>query len=232
MIKLFEMTPSVYYNKSRDFQLIGRLYDLVLNYIKTNTDLIYNCPYNADLDTRLIDLMSLLLGFKSKHNYNIKQLYALCGAFAEILKNKGNITSVQLAGQTLVNSEGITEPFGAMVDTSENSPKLILYVPQDLSDINLLQDILPYILPAGISCKIIRQVKEVRTARTELKYHDEVKLYGRDSDWLKDYTTSVIPRIEDINFNSNTVADNPGYFINSTVVQPINDKGEEPPQNA
>ena len=38
MIKLQELTPSVYYEQSRDFQFIGRLYDIVLNYIKTNAD--------------------------------------------------------------------------------------------------------------------------------------------------------------------------------------------------
>ena len=40
MIKLQDMTPDVYYNQSRDFQFIGRLYDIVLNSVKTNADLI------------------------------------------------------------------------------------------------------------------------------------------------------------------------------------------------
>lgn len=30
MIKVQNLTPDIYYNRSRDFQFIGRLYDVVL----------------------------------------------------------------------------------------------------------------------------------------------------------------------------------------------------------
>ena len=39
MIKLQDYTPDIYYSESRDFQFIGRLFDLVLNYVKTNVDI-------------------------------------------------------------------------------------------------------------------------------------------------------------------------------------------------
>ena len=38
MIKLQNLTPEVYYKESRVFQFIGRLYDIVLNSVKTETD--------------------------------------------------------------------------------------------------------------------------------------------------------------------------------------------------
>ena len=41
MIKLQELTPSVSYEQSRDFQFIWRLYAIVLNYVKTNADNLY-----------------------------------------------------------------------------------------------------------------------------------------------------------------------------------------------
>ena len=41
MIRLQDMTPSVYYDQSRDFQFIGRLFDVVLNSVKTNADMVY-----------------------------------------------------------------------------------------------------------------------------------------------------------------------------------------------
>ena len=44
MIKLRNLTPDVYYNESRDFQFIGRLFDVVLNSVKTEADLLYNVP--------------------------------------------------------------------------------------------------------------------------------------------------------------------------------------------
>ena len=105
MIKLQNYTPEVYYNHSRDFQFIGRLYDIVLNSIKTNADLLYNLRNNVNFNSKLVDLLTLTLGFKSKHQYNTKQLVALCSICPTILKNKGNIKAVQLAGQALLNAE-------------------------------------------------------------------------------------------------------------------------------
>ena len=61
MIKLQDYTPEVYYRESRDFQFIGRLYDLVLNYVKTNADLIYSLPLSDNSDNQFIDLMAMTL---------------------------------------------------------------------------------------------------------------------------------------------------------------------------
>ena len=215
MLKLETLTPSVYYNQSRDFQLLGRLYELIINYIKTNVDTIYNYPYSTNVDSRLIDLVALLLGFKSKHNYNINQLMALCGAFSEIIKNKGNITSLQLAGQTLLKAEGIADEFGVTIDESSGSPVLLVFIPQNLSDINLFQDLLPYILPAGISCKIVRQLQGNASAKTEIKYSDNVKCYQ----FIEDVDTSYIPRPTQEYLDAATPEAIGGFTVNTTIVQ-------------
>ena len=73
MIKLQNLTPVVYYDQSRDFQFIGRLYDLVLNYIKTNAANLYNLPSGKNMDEQLLNLLALTLGFKPKKNYNSKK---------------------------------------------------------------------------------------------------------------------------------------------------------------
>ena len=60
MIKLQDYTPEVYYRESRDFQFIGRLYDLVLNYVKTNADLIYSLPLSDNSDNQFIQPLTIL----------------------------------------------------------------------------------------------------------------------------------------------------------------------------
>lgn len=177
MIKLQNLTPEVYYKHSRDFQFLGRLYDIVLNSIKTNTDTLYSLPNGDNLNTKLIDLLALTLGFKSKHNYNIKQLRAISGVFPLILKNKGNIQSVQLAGQALLSSEGITDPFNC--ELIENV--LYVFIPSQLSDLNLFNDLLDYILPAGISCEIARGVQFETSIKTELSTDDSVTVTVQES---------------------------------------------------
>lgn len=166
MIKLQKYTPQVYYNHSRDFQFIGRLYDMVLNSVKTNTDLIYSLPLSDDSYEKLLDLMMMTFGFQSKHNYNIQQLKALCSAFALVIRNKGNITSIIYACNALVGAEGITEPI--YVDEVSERNKITLYIPQELSDTNLLRDLLTYILPAGMSFELVKMLKKTITNTTEL----------------------------------------------------------------
>ena len=74
MIRLQDLTPDVYYRKSRDFQFIGRLYDVVLNSVKTNADLINILPVSSlQQDQKLTELLLLTLGFQSKHKYNLVQ---------------------------------------------------------------------------------------------------------------------------------------------------------------
>ena len=69
MIRLQDLTPAVYYDQSRDFQFIGRLYDLVLNYSKTNAANLYNLPIGENMDEQLLNLLALTLGFKPTKNY-------------------------------------------------------------------------------------------------------------------------------------------------------------------
>jgi len=166
MIKLQDLTPEVYYKQSRDFQFIGRLYDVVLNSVKTNADLIAALPLSKNSDEKLIDLMTLTLGFTPKHNYNIAQLTALCSAFCEVLRNKGSLYSIETAANVLLHAEGINQKAEAYPVHKKDAEgqelneydytQINVFIPNTLSDINLFKDILNYILPAGMSCNIIR----------------------------------------------------------------------------
>jgi len=160
MIKLQNYTPDVYYNQSRDFQLIGRLYDVVLNSAKTNADMIYDIPSYESVGSELIELLASTLGFKVKHNYNVNQLIAICSSLSEIIRYKGSKKAVELAGNALLHSEGITDNFSCSYDTKDNKCELTVYFPEDLSSTALFTDLLDYILPAGISCNIIKAVKK------------------------------------------------------------------------
>lgn len=177
MIQLQNYTPEVYYKHSRDFQFIGRLYDIVLNSVKTNSELLNNLSNGDNFNAQLVDLLTLTLGFKSKHRYNTKQLVALCSIFPTILKNKGNIKAVQLAGQTVLNAEGITEPFSCeMLDKT-----LYMFVPSKLSDLNLLRDLLDYILPAGITCEFAKGIKFDEVYETEIDIDTNVSVVKQES---------------------------------------------------
>ena len=224
LIKFQDLTPEVYYKRSRDFQYIGRLFDLVLNNAKMNTDIISSLPLNPDMDPRLLDLLALTLGFKSKHEYNTKQLAALCSIFPFGLRNKGSKLAIETACNALLNAEGITKE--ASVEVSNQT--VSIFLPSELSDLNLLKDLLNYILPAGMSCSLVQEATLVPPSSTTLvNYQDYVVNYTNTSKESKDLwdevtSKSIILKQTGTNATSakeQRAKDHAGVFVNTSIVR-------------
>ncbi len=152
MINIKNQVPSIYYDASRDFQLLGHLYELVLNYVKTNADMLYLLPNDIEADTRTTELLATTLGFKLRRNYDKAQLAALVSIFPQLLKIKGTKKAIDIAGNALVKASGVP---GAFTSEIENHT-LTIKIPIELSDITLFIDLLPYILPFGMEVSIVR----------------------------------------------------------------------------
>ena len=224
LIKFQDLTPEVYYKRSRDFQYIGRLFDLVLNNAKMNTDIISSLPLNPDMDPRLLDLLAFTLGFKSKHEYNTKQLAALCSIFPFVLRNKGSKLAIETACNALLNAEGITK--GASIEVGNQT--VSIFLPSELSDLNLLKDLLNYILPAGMSCSLIQEATLVPPKSTTLvNYQDYVVNYTNTSKESKDLwdevtSKSIILKQTGTNATSakeQRAKDHAGVFVNTSIVR-------------
>ena len=224
LIKFQDLTPEVYYKRSRDFQYIGRLFDLVLNNAKMNTDIISSLPLNPDMDPRLLDLLALTLGFKSKHEYNTKQLAALCSIFPFVLRNKGSKLAIETACNALLNAEGITKE--ALIEVKNQT--VSIFLPSELSDLNLLKDLLNYILPAGMSCSLVQEATLVPPSSTTLvNYQDYVVNYTNTSKESKDLwdevtSKSIILKQTGTNATSakeQRAKDHAGVFVNTSIVR-------------
>ena len=227
MIKLQDLTPAVYYEQSRDFQFIGRLYDLVLNYIKTNAANLYNLPVGKNMDEQLLNLLALTLGFKPTKNYNSKQLRAICSVLPTILRHKGSIQALVLATNALLAAEGVRQPLDYTMHPKEG---ITLYVAQELDDLNLFTDLLDYLLPAGLSCNIVKESQLVKEVRTTLGFNDHVTINGvdalssdrKDKDWsdaLDHIAASTIApahRIGQLRFKNITAAKS--VLANTTII--------------
>ena len=228
LIKFQDLTPEVYYKRSRDFQYIGRLFDLVLNNAKMNTDIISSLPLNPDMDPRLLDLLALTLGFKSKHEYNTKQLAALCSIFPFVLRNKGSKLAIETACNALLNAEGITKE--ASIEVSNQT--VSIFLPSELSDLNLLKDLLNYILPAGMSCSLVQEATLVPPSSTTLvSYNDYAVNYtGTSKDpsganldlWTEAKNKAIILRqtgADAANAKEQRAKDHAGVFVNTSIVR-------------
>lgn len=224
MIQLKNLTPHVYSDQSRDFQFIERLFDIVLNSAKTNCDTLYNLPAGDNADPQLISLTATTLGFKSRHHYNNKQLKALCSCFSEALRYKGTMHALDIVGKALLNAEGITDQM-YIEKTEDDKYAIDVYVPQKLSDTNLLEDAFDYLLPAGMSYNVIRELHLEKAAETTLFTNDKVTVYDNNTG-TKDAVTSVVAEktnVEELNASVTTgteLKNIPGTIGNMTVVQP------------
>ena len=178
MIKLQNYTPAIYYNESRDFQLLGRLFDIVLNSVKTEADLIYNLPFNDNSNDNLLKLLALSLGFKPKKQYNSKYLRAVCSVFLTVLRQKGSIKAVQTLCDALFKAADSDIALDYDFTPGKNNTELNLYIPQEFGDISLIVDVLSYVLPAGMSYNIVRELRFKVEVNTEVHLHDEFKIYS------------------------------------------------------
>lgn len=237
MINIKNQIPSIYYDASRDFQILGHLYEVVLNYAKTNADMLYQLPNGIETDTRATELLAMTLGFKLKRNYDKAQLAALVSIFPQLLKIKGTKRAVDLAGNALVKASGVPGTFDSKIEGNI----LTVKIPIELSDITLFVDLLPYILPFGIRVSIIRNTtvkKEAtlpigttaimriaypstKTEHETFKPHPlglaKIKLLENNTDTFEDDTYLVEYSSTNI-INPNTSEANVGLFGTSPII--------------
>ena len=227
MIKLQNYTPEIYYKESRDFQFIGRLFDLVLNDLKTNADLLGHIPLSPNSDDKLLELLALTLGFKPRHQYNAKQLKAVCSVFMEILRHKGSIQALRIACEALFNAMDIDQAFDYSFTNDKANTELNLYISSEFEDIAILNDLLTYVLPAGMSCNIIKELHIVTDSNTNIGVKNTATWSAIDSNQY-----SQITRLSEDNTDSatNTIktgdaikalitGTNPGFNVNSEIIK-------------
>lgn len=152
MIKTQLLTPEVYYKESRDFQLFGRLYDSVFNYLKTEIDLIKTFPLNNNQDTSFVELLLKTLGFRNLREYQTDQLLALASIWVKTIKNKGSLQAIKDVVNLILRTENITNPAEIVLDTvNQEMPTVVIKIKDLISsqESSLLEEALNYILPIG-----------------------------------------------------------------------------------
>lgn len=152
MIKTQLLTPEVYYKESRDFQLFGRLYDSVFNYLKTEIDLIKTFPLNNNQDTSFVELLLKTLGFRNLREYQTDQLLALASIWVKTIKNKGSLQAIKDVVNLILRTENIANPAEVVLDTANQEMPTVVIKIKDLissQESSLLEEALNYILPIG-----------------------------------------------------------------------------------
>jgi hypothetical protein len=105
-----------------------------------------------------------------------------------LLKCKGTKKAVLIAAGALVTASGGSGSVSCNV--SENTLEVV--IPEDLVDISLFIDLLPYILPAGMTCRLTRKTIEDKDLITEVYQRDHYRGdWQLDLGWDTENNTSV-----------------------------------------
>lgn len=212
MIKTEYLTPEVYYNNSRDFQLLGRIYDIIFGYLKNNINSINNITDINAVDSTLIDLVTSTLGFKKLHNYTSEQLRGLCSIFIEVIRCKGTIKSIETVLNMLANVYNCSTKIEVLKDPTDNS-NLIITIPPQMPDITLFYDILNYILPAGITISVSFKTEIEKSVTSKMKTTDSIECnnYVNISQlaFMSEYTNTTAQNVISGKYDNFTV---PGHL--------------------
>lgn len=219
MINFYKQVPTIYSAASRDFQYLSWLINIVLNSVKHNVDDMYDLP-NSKADPRLAELLAFTLGFKIRRHYEQGQLVALVSILPSILKCKGSIKAVKLAANALVKAAGVIGTFEVTVEDCQ----INITLPESLIDVTLFIDVLPYILPAGMTCKITKKTIVLEPRLTEVNYADKL-IHEWSHDVTVDDNTSKITGLSTL-FDPTTSKTNTPMFTNFNNVN--ENDGDEP----
>jgi hypothetical protein len=168
MIKTQNLTPEIYYKESRDFQLFGRLFDILFNDTKTNIDIMKNFPISNHTDSKLLELLVNTLGFFPKNEYKYEDLNAIANTYSIIIKNKGSIKGIETAIKTILRAENISKPFDITYDNA--TIYINWYEDVSNSEVALLEEIFDYILPAGMLYEMTKaDIGEARPVKLAIK---------------------------------------------------------------
>lgn len=234
MIKFREQVPSVYTSASRDFQYLSWLMNIVLNSVKHNVDDMYDLP-NAGVDAKITELFAMTLGFKIKRSYDQKQLAALVVVLPKILRYKGTVKAVRMAAEALILASGALSDAACDVDGAH----LTIRLPKELVDITLFVDLLDYILPAGMTCRVVRQNVEEYKAKTAFEHTDTIHYQLVDDlDW-KDNLSIGLSGLAELDstrkeFAANFYGDNSmlnAGLLSNTIIPVVPGKSMTAPDN-
>lgn len=117
MFRTQNNVPQVYVEKSRDFQLLGRLIDCLQAGIKFDIDTILDITSPMNIRDNLLQLLCTRVGFFPTIDIDANILKYIVAAFPYILKYKGTVKSIEYAVRTIIKSEYST--------ISQNSPPIV-----------------------------------------------------------------------------------------------------------
>jgi len=162
LIRFQDKVPYEYVDKSRDFQLLCRLYDVLINGVKYDIDGIERLVNTHECKSNILQLLQTKLGFFTPKNYTDTSLRTILECFPFLVKRKGTRVAIEETVYMYLKIIGLeTEIKVDIINDTPTKEQLRLYgsritdhsvvigIESLQQDVTLLKDVLRYIIPFG-----------------------------------------------------------------------------------
>lgn len=177
--KIRDNVPDVYVKKSRDFQLLCDLFDIVNNGVKFDIDSIMDLSDTTLTREAMLPYLQGKLGFKTSKALPQDKLRTLLKCFPSIVKKKGSRKGIEAAICLFLNAMHTDSTYDIHVfnndrqDVYGNYIVIVSINDNLLKNLNILDDLLTYVLPAGYKVNY-ELAYEVDTLRTNVHPKDTI----------------------------------------------------------
>lgn len=202
MFRVENNVPEVYVHKSRDFQLLSRLYDLAFQDVKKSILSLERLTDTNSCNTLVLPLLGTKVGFFTNSTTPDEMYRKVLSAFPLIIRHKGSAKGLQLVVnlfERLINT-----PVTLILEENKAIITFRAYSPP----VQLFEDLLEYIRPTGYEIEWKVDV-DVPAKDVDYVYTDIVS----DEDFTCGRYASVVASVEGVNDTAST--------IGSTIVQII-----------
>ena len=158
LIRLQDNVPEPYVTRSRDFQLLLRLYDCLINGVKSDVDSIINITNTSKIRANILPLLQTKLGFFTNHEFNDDVLRYILTVFPRIIRNKGSLKAVEEAVNLFMKISNVRDSVVVrLLEESEivqgvrvpDHTIVIGLSSSEVENLDILNEVLKYIIPSG-----------------------------------------------------------------------------------
>ena len=153
MIDVIKQTPKIYSEMSRDYQVISRLHSALYNASKMYIDNM--SIWESDIDDKLAYLRAKTLNFDPKHSWSLKDLESVTSCFKYLIKRKGAKIALEYLLNILMKVHNLKNSNSKLDMVSIEDNNVTIRVEENLATIGIVEDLIKYILPAGLTYRII-----------------------------------------------------------------------------
>ena len=156
LFKLEENVPDIYVEMSRDFQLLCRVYDILVNSNIITQSKIRQQLNIDQIDDKLLKLLAGRLGFSSDNYIPTEVMRSILLQFPFMIKNKGTKVGIEQAIRSVIKQTSKVNSVYVSDITIATGEIKVIVESDDASavDMSYLSNVLKYVVPVGYTVNV------------------------------------------------------------------------------